>query len=180
MKPDFLSTLAEHDRELAAPVEVEARVLGAFRRRKWRRAVMRGIWFAGAAAAVAAGFVVERGREVRPVVVVPVVQVAESPTVVAEPIPVVEKVVEKVAEEKVRRAKPVVPPHEVVTQFFPLMDAPPPFERGELVRVTLPASAMLSVGMPVPEEHLNDRVQADVLIGQEGFARAIRFVSYER
>ena len=71
-------------------------------------------------------------------------------------------------------------PREVVTQFFPLLDVAPPFERGELLRVTVPASTMRSVGLPVNEDHLTDRVYADVLVGQEGLARAIRFVSYEQ
>jgi hypothetical protein len=71
-------------------------------------------------------------------------------------------------------------PREIVTQFFPLLDAAPPFERGELLRVTVPASTMRRVGLPVNEDRLTDRVYADVLVGQEGLARAIRFVSYEK
>jgi len=71
-------------------------------------------------------------------------------------------------------------PEEIDTPFFPLLDAPPPFERGELVRVSLPASAMRVVGLPVREESLEEPVLADVLIGEEGMARAIRFVSFEQ
>jgi hypothetical protein len=79
------------------------------------------------------------------------------------------------------KARPVKrQPREVVTQFFPLLDVAPPFERGELLRVTVPASTMRTVGLPVNEDHLTDRVYADVLVGQEGLARAIRFVSYEQ
>ena len=65
-------------------------------------------------------------------------------------------------------------------QFFPLLDVAPPFESGEMLRVTVPASTMREVGLPVNEDHLTDRVYADVLVGQEGLARAIRFVSYEQ
>jgi hypothetical protein len=79
------------------------------------------------------------------------------------------------------KARPVKrQPREIVTQFFPLLDVAPPFERGELLRVTVPASTMRRVGLPVNEERLGDRVYADVLVGQEGLARAIRFVSYEQ
>ena len=67
-----------------------------------------------------------------------------------------------------------------MTEFFPLLDVAPPFERGQLMRVTVPASTMREVGLPVNEDHLTDRVYADVLVGQEGLARAIRFVSYEQ
>ncbi len=35
---------------------------------------------------------------------------------------------------------------------------------------------MRTVGLPVSEDHLADRVQADVLVGEEGLPRAIRFV----
>jgi hypothetical protein len=74
---------------------------------------------------------------------------------------------------------PVTGPQEVVTDFFPLMDPAPPFERGQLLRVELPASAMQMVGLPVREDRLADSVQADVLVGEEGLPRAIRFVSFE-
>lgn len=59
------------------------------------------------------------------------------------------------------------------------MDLAPPLERGELVRVTVPASTMWGVGMLVMASHLDDPVEADVLVGQDGMARAIRFVSYQ-
>lgn len=79
------------------------------------------------------------------------------------------------------KARPIKrQPREIVTQFFPLLDAAPPFEHGELLRVTVPASTMRRVGLPVNEDRLSERVYADVLVGQEGLARAIRFVSYEQ
>jgi hypothetical protein len=79
------------------------------------------------------------------------------------------------------RKPPVLPqPSEVVTDFFPLMDPAPPFQRGRILRVEVPASAMKMVGLPVHEEHLNDPVEADVLVGEEGLPRAIRFVKLER
>jgi Flp pilus assembly protein CpaB len=84
----------------------------------------------------------------------------------------------------VQRKKQVVrqplEPEEVATEFFPLMDTPPPFARGQLVRMVVPVATMRDVGIPVPPERWNDRVQADVLVGEEGMARAIRFVSYRQ
>jgi hypothetical protein len=59
------------------------------------------------------------------------------------------------------------------------MDPAPPFERGQLLRIELPASAMQMVGLPVHEQRLADRVQADVLVGEEGLPRAIRFVKFQ-
>ena len=76
------------------------------------------------------------------------------------------------------RAEPAPQSREVVTDFFPLMDPAPPLGRGQLLRVELPASAMQMVGLPVREERLADPVEADVLLGEEGLPRAIRFVSF--
>jgi hypothetical protein len=53
---------------------------------------------------------------------------------------------------------------------------PPPFGRGELIRMTVPAATMRGVGLQVREDQLSQPVQADVLVGEEGLARAIRFV----
>jgi hypothetical protein len=77
---------------------------------------------------------------------------------------------------RVSRAAPKA--QEVVTDFFPLMDPAPPLGRGQLLRVELPASAMQMVGLPVSDDRLADAVQADVLMGEEGLPRAIRFVSF--
>jgi hypothetical protein len=49
------------------------------------------------------------------------------------------------------------------------------FESGELVRLELPASVLPSLGL-LPPASQTGVVQADVLIGQDGFARAIRLV----
>jgi hypothetical protein len=69
---------------------------------------------------------------------------------------------------------------EVVTPFIPLMAVQPPFERGEVVRVVVPAEMMRDVGLPVTDAQLTGQVEADVLVGQEGLARAIRFVSFQQ
>jgi hypothetical protein len=114
----------------------------------------------------------------------PEVYVIEHPKIPVQ----VAKAVEPPAPPKpkpVRRAKHVAKPvpepppqQEIATEFFPLMDAPPPFERGQLVRVVVPAATMRTVGLPIAPERWNDRIQADVLVGEEGMARAIRFVSF--
>jgi hypothetical protein len=77
-----------------------------------------------------------------------------------------------------RPADPPVP-HELATDFFLLMDAPPPLERGQLWRVVVPADMMRRVGLPVSQERLSYPVLAEVLVGEEGLAHAIRFVSYQ-
>ena len=152
---ELLRALADSDREKEAPPQVELRLKAAFRRKYKRR-----IWpYFVAAAAVAALFFVR----------VPKPQTMEI-AVVTPPVPVLPLA------KPVARLKPR-PPQEIVTEFYPLMEDPPPFEHGELLRVSLPAAAMRSVGVPVSEDRLTETVQADVLVGQEGLARAIRFVN---
>ncbi|MGH9834367.1 MAG: hypothetical protein ACREBD_18475 [Blastocatellia bacterium] len=67
---------------------------------------------------------------------------------------------------------------EVVTQFFPLREGEDlaALESVRLVRVELPGSALREVGLPVDPETANEPVIADVVLGQDGLARAIRFV----
>jgi hypothetical protein len=158
---ELLKALADSDRELEAPVAVEMRLRSAFRKQharpKWP-------YFALAASAAMTLLVLRTKPAVNPQVVQARLV---TPAKVEPPAPPVPR--------KTVHRKP--PPKEVVTVFFPLMEDPPPFERGELLRVQVPASAMRSVGLPVSEDHLDDPVQADVLIGQEGLARAIRFVN---
>ena len=175
-----LKVLAEHDRGLEAPPGVEAQVREGFRRKRpalrWRRA-----WpWAIAAAVVIAAFLA--GRQSQPVArgAPAQVTVVPAPVVIEAPAAVREIVI--VPPSPARRAAQTPPSQrrEIVTEFFPLVDYAPPFERGELVRVILPASALRGVGIPVREERLMEQVQADILVGQEGLARAIRFVSFEQ
>lgn len=67
---------------------------------------------------------------------------------------------------------------EVVTQFFTLREGEDlaALESARMVRVELPGSALSEVGLPVNPEMANASVKADVLLGDDGLARAIRFV----
>jgi hypothetical protein len=47
---------------------------------------------------------------------------------------------------------------------------------GQLVRVELPRSALTRFGLPMNINRAGERVKAEVLVGQDGLARAIRFV----
>lgn len=47
---------------------------------------------------------------------------------------------------------------------------------GQLVRVELPRSALVRFGLPMNMDRADERVKADVLVGADGLARAIRFV----
>jgi hypothetical protein len=69
-------------------------------------------------------------------------------------------------------------PQEIATEFIPLMQEGQyaQTEEGHLVRVELPRSALASFGIPVSAEAPAGRVKADVLLGEDGTARAIRFI----
>jgi hypothetical protein len=58
---------------------------------------------------------------------------------------------------------------------WPGSEARPPFESGSLVRVDLPVSALSALGLAAPSS-IATVVQADIVIGQDGFARAVRLV----
>ncbi len=78
----------------------------------------------------------------------------------------------------VRPESAVSPDEEIVTDFMPLTydGSFAQIDDGQLVRVELPRSALHSFGLPVSAERGGERVKADVLLGHDGVARAIRFV----
>jgi hypothetical protein len=73
----------------------------------------------------------------------------------------------------------LLPSHLVVVgEFVPWPGARdlPPLESGELLRVDLPVSMLPALGMAPPATH-GTQVKADVIIGQDGLARAVRLVA---
>jgi hypothetical protein len=68
---------------------------------------------------------------------------------------------------------------EVATDFFSLTTGNDlsSMESAQLVRVLMPRNVMASYGLPVNPERIDNPVTAQVLIGQDGVARAIRFLS---
>jgi hypothetical protein len=61
--------------------------------------------------------------------------------------------------------------------FIPVPYATPigPHERAELVHVSVPATALAQWGLPITDFNPSQRVDADVVIGEDGLARAVRF-----
>ncbi|MGA2713206.1 MAG: hypothetical protein ABSG41_08860 [Bryobacteraceae bacterium] len=179
-----LGALAENDRQTRISPVVEARLIEAFRTRRPKRAFpFRAVCSVAIAAALVTVIIVDRPQKPQNAVSKPSVDVVSPPSREAaieipkaseHPVrPAISKRVRKPTQVKEQTAQ------EVVTDFFPLMDPAPPFGRGEILRVELPATAMQAVGLPVGDDHLADRVQADVLVGEEGLPRAIRFVGFE-
>jgi len=66
---------------------------------------------------------------------------------------------------------------EVATDFLPLPYSHVPMNMGSTVRIEVPATALTSFGLaPIDFRQGDGPVHADVLIGEDGLARAIRFV----
>ncbi len=67
---------------------------------------------------------------------------------------------------------------EITTQFMPLGDVSLPNlqDGGQVVRVEMPRYAMARFGLPVNMDRYDETVKADVWLGVDGLARAIRFV----
>jgi hypothetical protein len=95
-----------------------------------------------------------------------------------------------------RRPEPVQPPRRVELAslagtadaqpadydgFIPLPNAQRLTDNEEvnLVRVELPRSAMIALGLEVNPERAAEMVQADVMVGADGLARAVRFLDSE-
>jgi hypothetical protein len=67
---------------------------------------------------------------------------------------------------------------EVATEFYPLAYSAIPVNHGSLVRLELPAASLAALGVDPaavtgPQQ---GSVVADVLVGEDGLARAVRFV----
>jgi hypothetical protein len=71
--------------------------------------------------------------------------------------------------------------NETVTDYIPLTylaDATA-MESGTVLRVELPPSVLGAMGLPSPSERTDSRVKADLIIGDDGVPRAVRFVGQD-
>lgn len=173
-----LGELARQRSASMAPAAVEASLLAAFAARKQnrRRALYRKAAWAIPIAAGLLLFALLGRRE-------PEMRLAKEPA----PVPAVQQTpapVESFAQPqtvdeapKIRRA--AAPRQaEYVTEFVPLRFGKP-LESGEpvmVVRMDLPRAQLRSLGLPVAPDAASGVVKADVLLGGDGLAKAIRFV----
>ena len=78
------------------------------------------------------------------------------------------------------RSQPAPPvlAQEVTTGFFPLFYGSVPTARTHLVRLELPREALARFGLTSADgiDRASGTVLADVLVGEDGLARAVRFV----
>jgi hypothetical protein len=157
-----MRALAEGMQREEAPARVEARLRAAFRaqagmeslpsaRRRWVPAFA---WAAAMAAMLVAGVLLVRDRQPE----------AKRPS----PVRTIE-----LARAENAGAMDVA----LEDGFLPLPGAAhlPAVDDVDVVHVELPRSAMMQVGIEVSEEQAGETVQADVMVGSDGLARAVRF-----
>ena len=152
-----LRAVAADCRKLEAPARVEARLLKAFRaqsgipeRRAQRRWIPALTWAAAFATMLALGFFLMQQREP---------EAARS-----------------MAPHGTERASLEMP--NDMEGFIPLpnTEAVQANEEMGVVHVEVPRSAMLAVGLEVSADRAGEMVQADVMLGSDGVARAVRFL----
>ena len=142
-----LSALAEADANLGAAAGVEARLRLAVRDSRRARGRRRQlVWLAASAGIVIAVTAARWGRMPEPKSV-PAATQATAVTPVADAAP---------------------------AEFLPLRYAHVPAGNGQIVRIVVPASALASFGLE-PSSAGSDAVTADVFVGEDGLARAVRF-----
>jgi hypothetical protein len=190
-----LAELRAASAELEASPRVKTRVMDAYREAQATRRPSRAVGWRWALAAAAALVVcvpgalwfISAARMAAPPAMTtklapPPVALSSAVTdTKAEPKPKTASPRRVAARRPVRPAAPR-PQREVATDFLALPFAPPldASEGGHVVRVSLPRSAMQAVGLPVNEDRWYERVPADVLLGQDGVARAVRFVKFSQ
>lgn len=145
---DALNRLAAEHAQAAAPAQIESMVLAEFQRAHRIRRARRWIAAAAAAAVLIAALAMEhRARQIAP------------ETVAAAP----------AQAQSADSEQPFVP--------IPYVLPPAPYERLEVVRMQLPVAALIAAGFRMETADQGAQAEADVVIGQDGRARAIRLVS---
>lgn len=171
----LLREAARSSRGEQAGPEIERCLVKEFRKQRLKRLMPLGA--AAIAAAVIVGVWLIPDRQAS-VVSVPVEEVSPQ---IAEPMEAVlplsqpqQQVVKRVP---ARLKPPQATSREVRTAFYAL-DAGVLAEPGGtfVIRIKVPRAAMASFGLPVNQDLADQRVDADLLIGEDGTARAIRFV----
>ena len=181
-----LSALAKDDEELQAPARVETTLLAAFRERARRRSrVWWRLSWAGALAAVVitVWLLAEHpwrslGSPPEPKVQAVAPAAVPNRTFPGTSMTRQDETAEHVPPQHSRQVRKRVPA-ETASEFLSLAGSSYPLGDGMVVRVELPRSAPALVGLPIPGGDVSGTVTADVVLGQDGMARAIRFVQPE-
>lgn len=177
---DLLREAGREARSEQASSEVEQHLVDAFRKQHRRRSLP--VWAAAAVAVIAIFSLWRLSLQKHQQPQEFAAQVIEENTAFAEQSPP-ELATEMPPEEVIRpqrkrniSAKPTI--HREIRSGFYALDAGVLSEEidGYVVRVRVPKATMASFGLPVQPDMGDSRIDADLLVGGDGTARAIRFV----
>jgi hypothetical protein len=156
----ILRSMARQNSDIGAPAAVEAQVMEAFEQRHAGRATcFRRYWaLVGNAAALFLLGIALTTLGPRPT---PLAKDRHAGTTVAS--------VDSGTEDSA----------EIATEFFPLQGDVDPAEQESsgVVRVWLPRTTLLAFGLPMNDERTLEPLQAEILVGEDGAVRAIRFLN---
>jgi hypothetical protein len=157
-----LRAMSAESQHVGAPANLEAKLVAAFRAHGGTVAPIRAprmwapvaTWLAAAAALVAVAFVLSNQR-------------LPQPVPHRNPPAIVESAANEVDDSSFNSA-----------DFIPLPNAQQlaPNEDVNLVRVEVPRSTMIALGYDVSAERASEPVEAEVVLGPDGLARAVRFL----
>ena len=152
----MLRSVARNSQAVEAPPDLEARLMSAFRLRQAARASFwqrHRAWMSAAASVLVLGFALVR----------------------VTPRPAAEDGRPAMAAAKMNWDEV----DEIASDFFPLQGDVdlPDYEGRGLVRVLVPRTTLLAFGLPMNHERAFEPLQAEVLIGEDGAAKAIRFLN---
>jgi hypothetical protein len=178
---EALRGLREEAAGTAAPEALEGVLLDAFRQRHATpvQQPKRAVWAAAAIAASLTAAVAWRVSNP------PIVNIGKPPAVAVTAPPQPPQVTVKPAVMKSRRPKrkaapakqyaaaPQPAPRQEPFIAIPYAPAFTPYEDAQVVRVNMAGASVRRLGLPA----VADRVEADLVIGNDGLARAIRLVS---
>ena len=202
---EALGMAARADTE-SAPDSVKGALLTAYKElnspgRQRRVSSWRSKWFAAAATAALIAVVLlislrvtgRRSVDHRPVPApspeIPLEAWTQEPTpgAPARPSDKEDKPVRRVAKASRRigaaagfsaKAAPVLSDSYALTDFIPLthLSSSTAISSGQVIRVKVPLSALLPLGLPVSPEHADELVNAELVVGDDGVQRAVRLV----
>ena len=88
-----------------------------------------------------------------------------------------------VSPKVVKRRKTVIHPAKALAEpEAPFLEIPytiplAPYERASVMRMEMPVAALIAAGLPVRTANAGGRAQADVVVGEDGRAHAVRVIS---
>ncbi|QQS45643.1 MAG: hypothetical protein IPM66_17150 [Acidobacteriota bacterium] len=189
-----LRELAAKGRDLEPPAAVEAALIEAFRENRAAPLIARHRqwtpWLAVAAILLAVfgavTLMIRATEDSQPVVPAGPDLARETARPVDEQpaMPALEHQTEPPAVKAGHSRRPMREPdsrltgREITTDFIPLSYGAEyiPIESGQIIRVKLPRSSLISFGLPMSQERVDEQVKADILVSNDGLAHAIRFV----